>query len=170
MLNRTLLTSEVLRSMRGAAGSVLGRSMPHAVDDCVNNAVVKVLEGISTFDATRGDFKGWASVIARNEARNYSKRKHNHGHDSETAFDDHGEAVALTETLIGDDGRMEATRSEESQWLAMALATLSAEERAFILAINDGMGQTEAGALVGWSPATATRRRKAIAAKLAALR
>lgn len=176
MLNHTMLTTEVLKSMRGAVGVAIGHSFPSAIDDCVNCAVVKVLEGLATFDVGRGDFKGWASVIARNEARNWAKRRHNHAHDSEGGSDEHGDADedgdadTLVDSLIGDDGRAEATRTEEAQWLAMALATLSDDERAFILAINGGMGQTEAGANVGWSPATSTRRRKAIAEKLAALR
>lgn len=169
MLNHTLLTSEVLSTMRGTVARAIGRSMPSAVDDVVGNAVLKVLEAIETFDAAKGEFKGWACRIARNEAINHVTRACNRGHDSETSADEDGHASALVDTLVGEDGHAMALRIEQAEWLAMALATLSDDERTFIRAINQETTQTEAGALVGWSPATATRRRKAIAAKLAAL-
>jgi RNA polymerase sigma factor (sigma-70 family) len=169
MLNHTLLTSEVLTTIRATVARAIGHSMPGAVDDVVGAAVLKVLEGLSTFDAERGEFKGWACRIARNEAINHVKRACNRGHDSETSADEDGNASPLVDTLVGEDGHAMALRIEQAEWLAMALATLTDDERTFIRAINQDMGQTEAGALVGWSPATATRRRKEIAAKMRAL-
>lgn len=168
MLNNTM-TAEVLSTIRATVVRAIGHSMPGAVDDVVGAATLKVLEGLPTFDPAKGEFKGWACRIARNEAINHVKRACNHGHDSETSADEDGDASPLVDTLVGEDGRAHALRVEQAEWLAMALATLSDDERTFIRAINQGMTQTEAGSLVGWSPATATRRRKEIAAKLRAL-
>jgi RNA polymerase sigma factor (sigma-70 family) len=169
MLNNTMMTAEILSTIRGTVARAIGHTQPGAVDDVVGAAVLKVLEGLSTFDPAKGEFKGWACRIARNEAINHVKRACNHGHDSETSADEDGDASPLVDTLIGEDGRTSALRIEQAEWLAMALATLSDDERTFIRAINQDMGQTEAGALVGWSPATATRRRREIAAKMRAL-
>jgi len=170
MLNqREMLTTEVLKTMRGTIARTIGRSMPGAVDDVYGAAVLKALEGLETFDAAKGEIKGWVCRIARNEAINHVKRSCNRGHASETSADEDGNSESLTESLVGADGRMDALRIEQAEWLAMALATLSDDERTFIRSINQGMTQTEAGAVVGWSPATATRRRKDIAAKLKAL-
>ena len=167
MLNHNAFTSEVLTSMRGAIAKVVAHTQPDAIDDLLNTAIVKALEG--TFDATRAGFKTYASTIAYNEACNYAKRSANHGHMSETVGTDESAPETLTDTLVGEDGRAHALRLEQAEWLMEAMATLSRDERTFILAIRDGSTQTEAGALVGWSPATATRRRKEIAAKMRAL-
>lgn len=167
MLNHNAFTSEILTSMRGAIAKVVAHTQPEMIDDLLNTAIVKALEG--TFDATRANLKTWASTIAYNEACNWAKRAANNGHVSETAGTEDSEPAPLVDTLVGEDGRAHALRVEQAQWLAMALDTLTREERTFILAISDGMGQTEAGALVGWSPATATRRRREIAAKMRAL-
>lgn len=169
MLSNTMMTAEILSTIRATVARAIGHSQPGSVDDVVGAAVLKVLEGLSTFDPAKGEFKGWACRIARNEAINHVKRACNHGHDSETSADEDGNSETLVDSLVGDDGRMMALRTEQAEWLAMALATLSDDERTFIRAINQDMTQTEAGALVGWSPATATRRRKEIAAKMRAL-
>ena len=169
MLNQQMMTREVLNSMRATVARAIGHSAPGMVDDVVGNAVLKALEGLPTFDATKGEFKGWACRIARNEAINAVKKACNRGHDSETSADEDGESECLVDSLVGEDGRVSALRTEQAEWLAMALATLSDDERTFIRAINQGATQTEAGALIGWSPATATRRRKEIAAKMKAL-
>lgn len=171
MLNHTnKFTAEILLSMRLSVGREIGTTHESDVKDCVQDACVKAWVNMASFDADKGTFKTWCCTIAKNVAKNWRAAKRNHGHDSVGHTDEDGEAAPLVDTLIGEDGRAEALRTEEAQWLAGALETLTDEERTFIMAINDGMGQTEAGALVGWSPATATRRRRAIAEKLAALR
>jgi RNA polymerase sigma factor (sigma-70 family) len=169
MLNHTM-TAEILKSMSVTVGREIGSTHASDVADIVQDACVRAWSNLEAFDAEKGSLKTWCCTIARNLAKNWRASHANRGHDSVGRADEDGVAEPLVDTLIGDDGRNEATRTEEAQWLAMALATLTEEERTFIRAINQGMGQTEAGALVGWSPATATRRRKAIAAKLAALR
>jgi len=171
MLNTTnQLTSEVLRSMTGAVARVLSVSHPSDIADCVSEACVRVLANASTFDATKGDFKGWASVIAGNVARNWRKASANRGHDSEasTGSDEDSETIQISDTLVGEDGRATVERSSELAALRAAMATLDDDAQTFLALINDGMGQTEAGATLGWSPATSTRRYRAIVADLAA--
>lgn len=170
MLNQHEITAEVIRSMTGAVARVIGTSHPSDVADCVQDAIVRVLSSLASFDAEKGEFKGWASVVAGNVARNWRKASANHGHDSEADIgDDEQTATAdLVDTLIGSDGRNDVMRANEAQWLAAAISTLDNDAQAFLGAMADGMGQTEAGALVGWSPATSTRRYRAIVETLAA--
>lgn len=168
MLNHNeLLTASVIKSMRGAIAKTVALAQPQEIDDLLSTAVVKALGG--AFDPSKATFRTYASHIAYHEACNFLKASANNGHVSETTATEDTEAEPIHETMVGEDGRTMALRIEQGQWLAMALATLPDDERAFILAINQGMTQTEAGALVGWSAATATRRRKDIAAKLRAL-
>lgn len=167
MLNQHEITTEVLRSMTGAVARVIGTSHPADVADCVNDAIVKVLSSVDTFDSTRGEFKGWASVIAGNTARNWRKASANNGHDSEGHADEDGESTPIVDTLIGSDGRETVARAFQADALARAISTLDSDAQTFLNALSDGMGQCEAGATVGWSPATTTRRYRAIVAALA---
>lgn len=154
----------------------LGKAVFYAVgdtganEDIVMDACVKILTYAETYDWTKGDFMGWACSIASNLGRNFRKAFANNGHDSETNIgDENGDVITdLTDTLIGGDGRNDVMRANEAQWLAAAIATLDSDAQAFLGAMADGMGQTEAGALVGWSPATSTRRYRAIVETLAA--
>jgi DNA-directed RNA polymerase specialized sigma24 family protein len=167
MLNHTDMTSAVLTAMTVAIVRAVGKRAD--LEDILNDSVVECLEKGEAFDAARGKVATFCAKLAGNVARNHVKAEGYRSHDVVTKGEE-GEPTRIVDGLPGDDGRADALRTEEGQWLAMALATLTDEERAFIRAINQGMGQTEAGALVGWSPATSTRRRKAIAEKLAALR
>jgi RNA polymerase sigma factor (sigma-70 family) len=167
MLNHTDMTTKVLEAMACAILRAVGKR--HDAADIMQDAVVECLGKAEAFDATRGNVATFCAKIAGNVARNHCKAEGYREHDVVTASED-GDSTRIVDGLPGADGRADALRTEEGQWLAMALATLPEDERTFILAINRGMTQTEAGALVGWSPATATRRRKAIAEKLALLR
>lgn len=168
MLNHTI-TPEILRAMTGAARSVLFHSHPSDIEDCVQAACVRALSSLESFDSARGDFAGWCYVIAKNVAKNWRVLAANNRHDSEGRPDDNGDAEALVDTLVGEDGRLDAARREDMEAAIAAMATLDMEERIFIMAIFDDVGQTEAGAMVGWSPATATRRRRSIAEKMKGL-
>lgn len=171
MLNQPTITAEILRTMKGAVERILYTSHPSDVADCVQDAAVRVLNAIDTFDASKGDFSGWCYRIASNVARNWRVASANHGHDSvgKVGKGDDAESVDLLDSLVGEDGRHEALRRSEARSLAAAIALLDDDSRAFLTAIADGMGQTEAGALLGWSPATCTRRYRAIVAQLAEL-
>jgi RNA polymerase sigma factor (sigma-70 family) len=168
MLNQPTITPAILKSMSGAVAKILYTSHPSDVADCAQDACVRVLSSLASFDATRGDFAGWCHVIARNVAKNWRKASANRGHDSEGHADEDGERAILVDTLIGSDGRVELARSADAQALTVALDALDSDDRAFIDALMDGMGQTEAGAILGWSAAGTTRRRRVIEAKLAA--
>lgn len=168
MQNQHTITVEILKSMSGAVGKVLGVSHPSDVADCVNDACVRILSNVASFDDAKGSFKGWCGVIASNTAKNWRKAAANNGHDSEGHADDDGETSVLVDTLIGSDGRVDAESRSNGRMLAAAIASLESDERDFTEALFDGMGQTEAGAILGWSAATASRKRREIADKLAA--
>lgn len=171
MLNtHEMLTGELLARMTRVAERFVSR--PDA-QDIVNDTAERLLK--SAFDPAKGSFSSYALRSVSNAARNWRKAARNNGHDSrERTGKEDGETGArkmrdLVDTMPGADGREEIERTADAQSLTEMWDMMEADERTFIKAINDGMTQTEAGALVGWSPATATRRRKAIAAKLAHL-
>jgi RNA polymerase sigma factor (sigma-70 family) len=184
MLNtNAMVTRELLQRMARAVERAIGRT--NATNDIVQDACVRVLAKADSFDPEKGSFDSWALRIASNTARNWRKAAVNNGHASVAATGKEGEAGErksrnLVDTIgaepathgavVGPDGRSDIERTADAQALVEMLDCLDADERRFVMAINDGMTQTEAGALVGWSPATATRRRKAIAAKLAQYR
>lgn len=167
MLNQHTITAEILKSMTGAIGKILAFSHPSDIDDCVQDAIVRALSAVDTFDSEKSSFKTWCSVIASNTAKNWRKASANRSHDSEADVGDDGDSVDLVDSLVGADGRMEVSRRSDAAWLATAIETLDDDSQMFLMGLADGMGQTEAGALVGWSAATTTRRYKAIVEDLA---
>ena len=163
-----MITAELLKMMRGAVVKAAGVLTGAAIDDVVQDAVVRILTHAETYDWTRGEFPSWACRIAANLARNWRKASANNGHESTLgSVDEADESSDLVDTLIGSDGRHDVSRASDLSWLAAAMETLAADERMFLNNIADGMGQTEAGATLGWSPATSTRRYRSIVAKLA---
>jgi RNA polymerase sigma factor (sigma-70 family) len=175
MLNiNAMVTPALLKKLSASVVRAVGDT--GATDDIVQDALVRILSNADAFDAEKGAFDSWACRIASNVARNWRKASANRGHDSEDTSDE-GETSALVDTIgpdagrngffVGPDGRADVERTADAQALIRALDRLEDDERAFIMAINDGMSQTDAGKAVGWSPATATRRRKALAERLA---
>jgi RNA polymerase sigma factor (sigma-70 family) len=162
-----MITAEILKSMTGTVGKILSVSYPSDVADCVNDAVVRALSAIDTFDLDKGSLSSWCCQIARNTAINWCKAHANRGHDSEATSGDEGDTESLVDSLVGSDGRAEVSRRSEAAWLAQAIETLDDDSQMFLMGLADGMGQTEAGALVGWSPATTTRRYRTIVEDLA---
>lgn len=155
------------KAMSRAVERTIGKSS--ATGDIVQSALINMIEHAETFDADRGSVSSWGCRIACNLARNWRKASANRGHVT-TATVGKGEEskeVAIEDTLVAEDGRFTVTRRSEASALAAAIATLDEDCQTFLRAMADGMGQCEAGALVGWSPATTTRRYKAIVAALA---
>jgi RNA polymerase sigma factor (sigma-70 family) len=152
---------------------VMGRAVvrtigeTNATSDIVQNALVSMIEHAETFDWTKGSIVSWGCRIAANLARNWRKASSNRNHDSATVATDDTESMDLVDTLVAEDGRATVARQIERKALAAAMLTLDADSQTFLDAMAGGMGQCEAGALVGWSPATTTRRYKAITATLA---
>jgi RNA polymerase sigma factor (sigma-70 family) len=171
MLNtHEMLTSELLQRMTRVAERFVSRT---DAMDIVQDTAERLMA--CDFDPSKGSFSSYALRATSNAARNWRKAARNNGHDSRERTGKQGEAGEhkvrdLVDTMPGADGRHDVERTALTQSLVEMLDVLDEDERRFIMAINEGMTQTEAGALVGWSPATATRRRKAIAAKLAHLR
>ena len=167
MLNQHEITAEILKSMSATVGKILNVSYPSDVADCVNDAVVRALSSIDTFDLDKGSLSAWCCTIAKNTAINWTKASANRGHDSEASVGDDGDTESLVDTLVAEDGRAEVSRRSDAAWLATAIETLDDDSQMFLYGLADGLGMSEAGALVGWSPATTTRRYKGIVADLA---
>jgi RNA polymerase sigma factor (sigma-70 family) len=176
MLNTANITPKLLKSMSRAVERAIGQTS--ATADIVNDAIVAILTKIDSFDSERGSFESWSLRIASNTARNWRKASSNNGHDS-GAVDDEGTVTDLVDVIgatpatmgsfVGPDGREAIERAHDAAWLASAIETLESDERAFLAAMADGMGQTDAGKSVGWSPATSTRRYRAIVETLSDL-
>jgi len=156
---------ELFKTMARAVVRAVGET--GATNDIVQDALVSMIEHAESFDWSKGSIVSWACRIAANVARNWRKASANRGHDSETCLGDDSEQVALVDTLIGTDGAADMVRRFERQALAAAMLTLDSDSQTFLDAMAGGMGQCDAGALLGWSPATTTRRYKAITAALA---
>jgi RNA polymerase sigma factor (sigma-70 family) len=170
MLNQHEITAEILKSMRGAIGKILGLSHPNEIDDCMQDSIVRILSAVDSFDSERGNFKTWCSTLDSNTAKNWRKASINNGHESTTIVGDdadESEAESTLDSLVGEDGVAEVSRRSDMAWLATAIETLDDDARMFVTGITEGLGLSEAGALVGWSPATATRRYRTIVADLA---
>jgi RNA polymerase sigma factor (sigma-70 family) len=138
-----------------------------ATSDVVQDALVSMMEHAESFDWSKGSIVSWACRIAANAARNWRKAHANRNHDSETNLGDDDSEVALVDTLVGVDGAADMVRYFERKALADAMLALDADSQTFLDAMAGGMGQCEAGALLGWSPATTTRRYRSITAALA---
>lgn len=159
-----LADPELTRAMRNAVIKAVGET--GATDDIVQDAIVRIIGYAETYDWSRGSFVGWACRIAQNLARNFRKASANNGHESEGLDKDGEPNGMLVDSLVGEDGRNVMARRSEAAMLALALDTLRADERIFVEAMIAGKTQTEAGAILGWSPATATRRMRDIVAKV----
>lgn len=154
----------LFKTMARAVERTIGKS--NATSDIVQDALVNMIDHAETFDWSKGSIISWGCRIASNLARNYRKASANRGHDSEANVGDDGDTIHLVDSLVGEDGRHVAHRSIERKALAAAISTLDQDSQTFLDAMAGGMGQCEAGALVGWSPATTTRRYKAITSLL----
>lgn len=172
-----LLTAKVREMMRATVKRTFKGTFKSDEEDVVSNAITKMAQAWASFDPAKGDFQGWACVIARNECRNHAALAANNGHGPLTTIgDEDGEEIHIIDDMGAEPARHGAFAAPDTRddvanramadAITEAVLELEADERKFILAIRDGMTQTEAGALVGWSPATATRRRKSIAAKV----
>jgi RNA polymerase sigma factor (sigma-70 family) len=167
-LSTMLASTELHKRMARAVERAIGRTS--ATGDIVQSALINMIEASESFDASKGSISNWGCRIAANLARNWRKASANRGHESEhTTHDNHGESttVDLVDTLVSEDGRAEVSRRSDAMALARAIATLDDDAQTFLACLADGMGQTEAGKVVGWSPATTTRRYRAIVEDLA---
>jgi DNA-directed RNA polymerase specialized sigma24 family protein len=169
MLNQPTITTEILGSMTGSIIKAVGKNAD--LHDLVNDAVVRVLSQIESFDATRGSFSNFCCKIASNTARNHMKAESYRGHDVVTASDEDGEGGGemIVDSLPGSDGRVEVTRSLEAQDLALAISEIEDEtDRAFVRALIRGESIGDAGKAAGWNAVKATRKRAALLAELRA--
>lgn len=163
--------------MEQLANPALHRAMEYAVIraagqtgasmDLVHDAIMKMIEHEASFDPARGTMEAWGCRIAGNLARNWRANHANRRHDSETIGDEDNEPASFVDILAGEDGRITIERRSDLTAVNAAVATLDDECQTFLSHLADGIPQTEAGALVGWSPATTSRRMRTIAAHLA---
>ena len=87
------------------------------IEECISDVYIKVWHSIESYSPQKGKFTTWLTVIARNTALNYSKRKHkNH----EELKEDAAGTSSLEEEVL---------RRERGEELKRAIATLSLEEQ-----------------------------------------
>lgn len=174
--NNSLFTSTIIAAMTKSAMKIMYSSNPSAVSDIVGDALVKLIALVDNGrEFTPEVLLPYAIRCARNEALNYLASSVNRGHVSSVVRDD-SEVCAIDASsanpaklgsMDSNDGRSTVESMAIGQWLVKAMDLLDATERAFILAIADGMGQCEAAKLVGWGKNVATRKRAEIAKRLA---
>lgn len=148
------------------------------VADLASETICRLLSDAERFSGARS-IEALAVTMAKNLAKDYCKRaenSHKHAPISGTDYDreDGGKSPATYGPagdgviLAGPDGRATVERRADLEALEAAMSHLDADARTFVAALADGMTCKEAGALVGWSAPTATRRRKEIYADLRA--
>jgi RNA polymerase sigma factor (sigma-70 family) len=161
MLNANDTITELLPAITGTVARILGTRSAD-VGEVVNDCIVRMLSGGLERYESRGALRAYAMTSAKNQALDYLKAARNNGHTSINPTDDQGDDGApVGLTLTGADGRVAVERSEAMAGLNFALeCVLEADESEFMTDLLQGMAQADAGAKQGWSPATATRRRK----------
>lgn len=87
------------------------------IEECISDICVKVWHSIESYSPDKGKLSTWLTVISRNTALNYLKRKH-------TLYDELKEETA--DTLSVEDDVLRRERVEE---LKCAIHTLSLEEQ-----------------------------------------
>ena len=151
----------MLKAVRNAVG-VQGEC-----EDIVSEALLKAIEHADSYDWSKGSVISWVCRIAANTARNWVKAARNaRVHTSAVTGEDESEE-SIFENMPGADGREVVSRRAEMAAIAAGMAKLDADTQTVLDAMTGGMGQCEAGKLVGWSPATTTRRVRAAMAVLA---
>lgn len=171
MLNKQT-TSKVISlypHILATVAKVLGTQHPE-VEDIAHDVVARLLAGgLESYDG-RASLKSYATTAARNTAINCRKVARNQGHESINAtdyMDSDTPSLAYGITLEGPDGRAEIERMGAHRALESALVVcLDDSEQTFITALRNGDDCRDAGALVGWSPAKATRQRNQLAERL----
>jgi RNA polymerase sigma factor (sigma-70 family) len=170
MLNANETITELLPAITGTVAKILRNRQPEDIGEVVNDCIVRMLSGGLERYESRGALRSYAMTAAKNQALDYLKAARNKGHDSinptdtsvpsEAASGDHN-ADRLGVTLTGVDGREVVEREQAMAGLNFALeCVLEADESEFMADLLRGVSQADAGAKQGWSPATATRRRK----------
>jgi RNA polymerase sigma factor (sigma-70 family) len=153
----------VLRGMRKSIEGAIGKTS--ATEDIVNETIVVMLEKADSFNWTRGTVGAWAMRIAANRARNWRKMACNRKtHVSEVVDPADGESTCDVFETVSDSGMEDRQRKIDAEALRAAIDSLDDDSRQFLSWVEkEGVTQTAAGQLFGWSPATATRRMKDIA-------
>lgn len=159
------INADVLHGMRIAVEAAIGKTS--ATMDIVNDAIVIMLEKADRFDWTKGSIGSWGMRIAANRARNWRKMAcHAKAHHTE-AMDDDGTLGDIFEVTADVEGVEARQRKIDAQALNAAIDSLDDDKDRLFLSwvAKEGVSQTAAGQLLGWSPATACRRMKEIARK-----
>jgi RNA polymerase sigma factor (sigma-70 family) len=179
MLNNTsTIIAALLPNIRATVARIVGERNPDAIDDLVNDTVVRLLAGGLDRCDGRASAKSWVTICARNVCIDYVRTSYvKQGHDTINMTDyealDYADNAVNSTMGIQLDGEGEdvAERSYEASKLEDAMSKLlSAQEQTFIKAIADGAtldaAVCEAG--LSWSRPTATRRHRAIRELLSA--
>ena len=183
-------------AIRAAIAATLRKQAPtqsfgeDIIDDLVSMTYEKVIKGAESY---RGEMslKNWGCLVAKGLTVDHLRRKCNSDHDAinptdYTGGDEHLEFgssahasdgagdFASMAVLNGQDGREAAEAADFNSRLASAMERiLDAQEREFVTLLADGHTVKDAGIAVGWmpdangKPVKASRRRKAIADRLA---
>lgn len=87
------------------------------IEECISDICIKVWHSIESYSSEKGKFSTWLTVISRNTALNYMKRKY-------TDHDELKEETADTSSVEDD-----VLRRERTEELKCAIRTLSLEEQ-----------------------------------------
>ena len=110
----TLLQKNYGGLIRYIAGGILQN--PQDTEECASDIYMLVWDKIGAYSADRGSFSGWLTVLSRNTAINFQKRRRSH--------------EELPDDYIGEGSPEQALlRKEQSQRLKDTVDTLGSFER-----------------------------------------
>jgi RNA polymerase sigma factor (sigma-70 family) len=172
MLNTT--HTEILKvrpEMRRVVAMVLRSSRFYTddhVEECLSDVMLQALDyGASTFDASKGSIKSHFTTFAKHRAKNWLARACRRFEVGDESTTEDGEIVSHTASVPADGNpALSLMAAQERARVLAAVETLEDRERSLVHAFLRTGSWMLAAKEIGVSPATASRMKAAIVAKL----
>lgn len=169
MLNINAEIVALIPAIRSTVAKVL-RGSRYFTDDhieqCAADIMVDILDyGVRTFDATQGSARSHFTCFARKRAINWLSMSHRRFEVAPAPVELDGEPVDPLDN-VPSETFLDPLRALESSRIRMALESLKPRHRALLEAYVRLQCWSRAAAAIGVSPATASRMKDQIAARL----
>lgn len=169
MLNMNAEIVALMPAIRATVANVLRSSRYYTdgdVDECMSAVMVQVLDyGVRTFDASKGVARSHFTCFAKRRAINWLSSAHHRFEVSPAPVEVDGESVDPLDS-VPSVTFLDPLRALESKRIRMALESMKPRYRALLEAYVRHQCWSRAAAEIGVSPATASRMKDQIAARL----
>jgi DNA-directed RNA polymerase specialized sigma24 family protein len=169
MLNINTEIVALIPAIKATVAGVLRRSRYFTddhVEQCAADIMVEILDyGVRTFDAGKGSARSHFTCFAKRRALNWLSMAHRRFEVAPAPVEVDGEPVDPLDS-VPSDTFLDPLRALESKRIRMALESMKPRHRALLEAYVRHQCWSRAAAEIGVSPATASRMKDQIAAKL----